>query len=102
MPAYLIANVEVRDEARFAEYRAAVEPMIEAHGGRCLVRGIAAAKPEGALAVDRLVLLEFDDMDQLRAFYEGPEYAALMPLRLASARTDVALFEGYPPGRTSS
>ncbi len=101
MTAYLIANVEVRDEARFAEYRAAVEPMIEAYGGRCLVRGTAVAMPEGALAVDRLVLLEFDDMDRLRAFYEGAEYAALMPLRAASAHTDVALFEGYPPGRNT-
>ncbi|WP_237215120.1 DUF1330 domain-containing protein [Falsiroseomonas oryziterrae] len=98
MPAYLIANIEVTDPEGFERYRAAVPPVIAAHGGRYLVRGGAQTALEGALALKRLVILEFPSMAAAQAFYASPDYAPLLALRLATTRSDVVLVEGHAPG----
>jgi uncharacterized protein (DUF1330 family) len=94
MSAYLIANIQVKDPAKFAEYRDKVAPMIAAFGGRYLVRGGAVTPVEGNPGLQRLVVLEFASMDALRAFYDSPEYAPLLALRGEAAVSDVALVEG--------
>jgi Domain of unknown function (DUF1330) len=39
MAGYLIANIEVKDPAKFEEYRQKVVPVIQKFGGRYLIRG---------------------------------------------------------------
>ncbi|WP_137126755.1 DUF1330 domain-containing protein [Roseomonas sp. HF4] len=94
MAAYLIANITVRNPARFEEYRAAVPAVIARFGGRYLVRGGAVEAREGEPGLNRLVILEFPDMPAARAFYDSAEYAPLLALRLASTTGSVALVEG--------
>jgi len=94
MAAYLIANITVRDPARFEEYRAAVPAVITRFGGRYLVRGGAVEPKEGEAGLNRLVILEFPDMAAARAFYDSAEYAPLLALRLASTTGSVVLAEG--------
>jgi uncharacterized protein (DUF1330 family) len=94
MAAYLIANITVRDPARFEQYRAAVPAVIAQFGGRYLVRGGAVEAKEGAPGLNRLVILEFPDMAALRGFYDSAEYAPLLALRLAATEGTVALVEG--------
>ncbi len=94
MPAYLIANITVRDPAGFEAYRQAVPAVIAAHGGRYLVRGGAVEEKEGAPGLARLVILEFPDMAAARAFYDSPDYAPLLAMRLAATDGTLALVEG--------
>jgi uncharacterized protein (DUF1330 family) len=98
MPAYLVAHIDVHDPAVFAEYRTRVEPIIEAFGGRYLIRGGALETLEGAEQQRRLVVIEFPSLDAARAFYHSPEYAPVLQLRLASAASEVVLVEGWRPG----
>lgn len=93
MAGYLIANIEVTDPAKFEEYRQKVVPVIEKFGGRYLVRGGDIRRLEGSL--DRLVVLEFPSLDAAQRFYDSPEYQPMLKLRLASARSDLVLAEGY-------
>ena len=95
MPAYLIANITVRDPKGFEEYRQRVPPVIAAFGGRYVVRGGAIEVKEGAPGLNRLVVLEFPDMATARAFYDSADYAPLLALRLASTEGSVALVEGF-------
>ena len=95
MPAYLIANITVTDPKRYPEYREKVPPVIAQYGGRFLVRGGALHPVEGDLGVDRLVVIEFPDMDAARRFYYSPEYAPLLKLRLETTRSQLAFAEGY-------
>ena len=95
MAAYLIANITVQDPARFAEYREQVAPMIAAQGGRYLIRGGAVTVVEGDPKFDRVVVLEYPDMETLRRFYHGPDYAPLIALRQSCTISHVALVEGY-------
>lgn len=97
MPAYLLANIRVKDPALFAEYRDKVAPMIAAHGGRYLIRGGEVTPVEGEAVFARVVVLEFPDMAKLRAFYDSADYAPLIALRQRASEGEVALIEGYVP-----
>lgn len=81
MPAYLIADVKVTDQARYDEYRALVAATVAAHGGRFVARGGEIVPLEGGWNPQRIVVLEFPSMQALRGWYDSPEYAPLITLR---------------------
>ena len=97
MPAYIIVNIEVTDPEGFERYRAAVPPVIAAHGGRYLVRGGDLHVMEGAPDWKRLVVLEFPSLAAARGFYDSADYAPLLALRLASSRNEMVMVEGHAP-----
>ena len=97
MAAYMITNIEVRDAARFDDYRQKVTAVVERFGGRFLVRGGDIRHLEGNLPLDRLVVLEFPTMEAAQRFYDSPEYAPLLKLRLASTKSDLVLVPGCSP-----
>ncbi len=94
MPAYVIAEVEVTEPAVYEEYRKLVPATIAKYGGRFLVRGGAVETKEGGWQPKRLVVLEFDSMEQARKWYHSPEYAPALALRAKAARSKVLLVEG--------
>ena len=94
MPAYMIADNEVLDQERFAEYRKQVLPTVQKHGGRFVARGGATEVLEGAWRPHRVVVIEFPDMAALKGWYNSPEYQALVPLRQAAARGSLIAVEG--------
>ncbi len=96
-PAYLVAHIEVHDPAGFDEYRTRVAPVVEAFGGRYLVRGGALETLEGAEQQRRVVVIEFPSMDAARSFYHSPAYAPVLQRRLDSAASDIVLVEGWAP-----
>jgi uncharacterized protein (DUF1330 family) len=91
----LIANIDVKDPAKFDEYRQRVAPPIEKFGGRYLVRGGDLRRLEGNLPLGRLVVLEFPTLEAAQKFYDSAEYQPILKLRLDSTRSDVVLAEGY-------
>jgi uncharacterized protein (DUF1330 family) len=91
---YLFANITVTDSERYQDYRRQVLPVVEQYGGRFLVRGGAVEKLEGADALDRLVVIEFQSVDAARSFYRSPEYAPLLTLREQATRSQVVIVEG--------
>ena len=96
MAAYLLANLTIRDPKAFESYRQAVPAVIARFGGRYLVRGGAVEVKEGEPDLHRVIILEFADMPAARAFYDSPDYAPLLALRLTAAEGSVALVEGVP------
>ncbi len=97
MPAYLLANITVTDPQRYQAYRDQVPAVIAQYGGRYIVRAGAVHPLEGDLGLDRCVVLEFPSLAAARRFYDSPEYAPLLKLRLATTRSHVALVEGVAP-----
>ena len=94
MPAYLVAEMEVSDPETYARYRARVPEVVAAHGGRFLVRGGTVDAREGAPPAGRVVVIEFPDLAAARRFYDGPDYQAILPLRLAASQGRLYLVEG--------
>ena len=97
MPAYIIADITVTNREGFEAYRQAVPAVIAAHGGRYIVRGSPRTLLEGDLSPGRMVILEFPDMEHLRAFWSSPDYAPLKALRERSSTCRIEAVEGYSP-----
>jgi uncharacterized protein (DUF1330 family) len=94
MAAYILAEVEVTDQTLYDDYRRQTRDVVTQYGGRFLVRGGAATLHEGTQQPKRLVVLEFDDMAKLQAFYNSPEYAPLLALRGRAAKSRLISVEG--------
>jgi len=94
MAAYVIADLEVTDPARFAEYRQRVPATLAAYGGRFLVRGGEHDVAEGSWRPRRLVVLEFPSLAQARRWYESEEYREPKALRLAASNTNLVFVDG--------
>ena len=94
MPAYLIADVEVTDAAGYADYSRDIVATVEAFGGRYLVRGGRTEVLEGDWSPRRVVVIEFPDAAQLRAWYGSPAYAPLIALRQRTANSRLLMVEG--------
>ena len=94
MPAYVIANVDVKDPVRYADYRKMVAPTITAYGGRFLARGGKIETLEGAWQPKRLVIVEFPSVERAKAWWSSPEYAGAKALRQATSEGSLVVIEG--------
>jgi len=94
MAAYLIVNVDVKDPLRYQDYVKAVPATLAKFAGRFLVRGGRAERLEGTIEPKRVVVLEFENAEMARAWWESEEYAPAKALRQATAETDLILVEG--------
>ena len=94
MPAYVVAEVEVTDPARYEAYKQLAPPAIAKYGGRYLARGGATEALEGDWKPARLVLLEFPSLAQARAFYDSPEYGKARAARKGAATMRLLAVEG--------
>ena len=96
-PAYVVVDVDVKDPAAYAEYRAKAPATITAAGGRYLTRGGAVTHVEPGWQVSRFVILEFPSMAQAKAWYHSPGYQKILPIRLASTKSRMMWVEGLDP-----
>lgn len=94
MPAYVIVQVEVNDPVRYENYKKMVPPSLEKFGGRFLVRGGKTHTLEGTWAPKRFVMVEFPTVEQAKAWWASPEYAAAKALRQATADSMMIVAEG--------
>jgi uncharacterized protein (DUF1330 family) len=94
MAAYLIAEVGVTDPTAYEEYRKLVEKTLEQYGGKYRVRGGAVTLLEGEPAPKRIVVVEFDSVEQAHAWYNSTEYAPALKIRQASSTGRLLLVEG--------
>jgi uncharacterized protein (DUF1330 family) len=94
MAAYIVVEVDVRDAARYEDYKRLVPPTLAQYGGRFVVRGGAAETLEGDWSPGRIVIVEFPSVEQARAWWDSAEYAPAKELRQATAHTQMILVEG--------
>jgi uncharacterized protein (DUF1330 family) len=94
MPAYLIADVQVKDPKKYDEYRTQVAATVARHGGRFIVRGGRHELLEGKWDLQRFVIIEFPSMDALKTWYRSPEYEPLIALRQSASTGALIAVEG--------
>ncbi len=94
MPAYVIADLTVTDPRTYARYVEAVPATIAACGGRYVVRGGKTETLDGEWRPERLVVVEFDNLERARAWWNSDEYRGPMALRRNSAESRIILVEG--------
>ena len=94
MAAYVIAEVNVTDPTLYEDYKKLVPATVAKYGGRFAARGGAVDAKEGGWNPARIVILEFPSMAQARKWYDSPEYAPALAMRLKSASAKLILVEG--------
>jgi len=80
-------------EAFKTQYAAKIPPMIEAHGGKFLVRGGNVVYSEGEKA-DIDVVAEFSDVAAAEAFLSSDAYKAIEPARKENTTGPFMIVEG--------
>ena len=95
-PAYIIAEVQVTDADTWKRYVAALPGTLAPYKTRPLARANPVALDNSTPPAGSLVIIAFNNMDDVKAFWNSPAYQAIIPLREKSAKTRVYAVEGMP------
>ena len=93
MAGYFVANYTITDQALYSEYLAAVGSILQAHGSESVVIDRASELLEGA-AGQVTVVLRFPTKAAARAWYDSPEYQAIVHLRTDNTEGVAVITEG--------
>ena len=94
---YLVANLTVRDADRYRQYEKGFFPLLKRHGGSFVTFDDDIVTLEGqSPPPGRLVLFRFPSEAAARAWYEDPEYQALLPLVEQAQERELVILEGDP------
>ncbi len=91
--AYWISRIDVHDPETYKSYIATARPAFERHKANFLARG-GRLESFGAAAPGRVVVIEFESMEEARACYLSPEYQQALVFRRQASTGDTLLVEG--------
>ena len=94
MAAYVILDINVTDATRYEDYKRLASASIAKHGGKYLIRGGKHEPLEGSWDLDRVVVLEFENLAKARQWWSSEDYVKAKGIRLAAARAKAVLVEG--------
>jgi uncharacterized protein (DUF1330 family) len=94
MAAYLISDITVRDGTAFEVYRTRAADVIHTYGGRYLARVGEVQVLEGSWNPKMIVIVEFPNLEQARAWYRSPEYAFALEMHDQALRRNFILVDG--------
>jgi uncharacterized protein (DUF1330 family) len=80
MSAYVFVEITDKDEAAKAQYAAVAGPVIASFSGKVLARGPVTAL-HGDSPLERGLIIEFPDSETALAWYNSPEYQAVVEIR---------------------
>jgi len=94
MACYVTAGMKITNPQRFGEFVEVTLATVQRYGGKYLVRGGSFAAALGDRTPGRLVVIEFDSMDQARAWYDSPEFESPKQTQARSSNSNYVFVEG--------
>ena len=91
---YALIDVEITDQAAFAQFSDRAPAIVEAHGGRFLVRGGATEVVQGDWTPHRVVVIEFDSVERAKSWWSSPAHAELRAMADRCSNTTTTIVEG--------
>jgi uncharacterized protein (DUF1330 family) len=95
--AYVISDLTPLDPEAIEIYRTRAAASIARHGGRYLARGGKIDILEGGWNPRNIVVVEFPDAEQARAWYRSSDYAEALAVRDRALTRNLILVEGVKP-----
>jgi uncharacterized protein (DUF1330 family) len=96
-PVYLIANNEVSDpDGYMKEYAPLARATLKAHGAVNIAAGNGTVI-DGEQVKGRVVIVRWDSIEQLLAWYHSPEYEAAHKVGEKYAKYNIIAVEGVQP-----
>jgi uncharacterized protein (DUF1330 family) len=98
-PAYVIAEVEVRDPTALQKYAEKAPGIVATFNGHYLVAtGTGQAQAlEGEAPKGFIVVIAFDSAEKAHAWYDSPPYEAIKPIRQGATKSRIYIVEGVAP-----
>ena len=91
--AYWVAMYrDIKDPEKLAAYAQLAGPAIQAGGGRFLARGMPAKAYESGV-MQRMVIIEFDSVDQAVATHDSADYQAALAVLKGAVERDLRFVE---------
>jgi uncharacterized protein (DUF1330 family) len=87
-------EVSIHDPKGCEEYKKLTPASIAAFSGKFLVRGGETETLEGDWTPERIVVVEFPNVESAKKWWNSPEYATAKNIRLITAKTKMILAEG--------
>jgi uncharacterized protein (DUF1330 family) len=90
---WIVCHVSEADGTVMAAYAHAARPVIEAAGGRVILRGNPAKACEAGVK-EPAVVVEFESLEKAIATYESAEYQAAVTILEGKVKRDFRIVEG--------
>ena len=97
MPVYLVAEIEIKDPEMYSRYVVKVPEVIERFGGRYLSQGGRVTPMSGNWNPERIILIEFETLEQLQQCFNSTEFLEIAPFRTQSTLSRSIIVEGLVP-----
>lgn len=94
MTAYVIVDIKVNDPVRYEEYKQLAASAVEQYGGTYIARGGRTENLEGGWSPSRLVILQFESIEQAKTWLHSPEYTRAKQIRHETAVSQMVVVEG--------
>ena len=94
MPAYLIANITVKDAEKMEAYAAAAGPTLDTHGAEFIMEGQLAENLSGHWPVEGVALVRFPSIEAAHTWYHSADYAEAKALRMSASTSVQTIVEG--------
>ena len=94
MAVYLVSNITVRDEQQQDDYETRGLALLESYGGKTLVDSSSIKLLRGDWKPRRLIIVEFEELDNLRAMLDSDEFARLRELAADAIDGDLVFVDG--------
>ena len=93
MAAYLVGHITVRDEERWSQYVAGVADSLAGVDSKIIFRGMLASVLAGKHEHERVVVIQFADLQTLNNWFHSESYQKLIPLRDSAANVTITTYE---------
>ncbi len=93
MGAYILVEVAVDDHEVFERFKTGIPEVIKKYGGRFVLRSNKVTTVVGEWKPDRISLMEFNSVEELRKCFNSEEYKELAVYREKSAITHAMIIE---------
>ena len=94
MSCYFIAQVQIYDMDEYQKYLENAHAVFSKYNGRYLAVDSDPEVLEGNWSYSRIIIIEFDNENELKRWYESPEYQSILQYRLRAAKCDTILVKG--------
>lgn len=94
MSCYFVAQIRIEDMAEYKKYLDRCDEVFAQFNGRYLAVDPNPIVLEGQSQYDRVVMIEFPTEEDLRSWYESPQYQQILKYRLGAGSCDTLLVKG--------
>ena len=94
MSSYFLALINIHDQRRYQQYLAGFDAVFEKYEGQVVSVEDNPRVLEGEWPAARTVLIKFPDDQELRRWYESPEYQQLARHRHEASVASIAIISG--------